>query len=243
MTMRMKQKLLSLLILTGLFASSLPAHAANETVTIDPFVLSRCGQQGIPFSGTVTGSGYLELNLDSSSSPNTLVFAQAVNNTNWITGFIPVGTGHHTVYANLFSFKPPEPDSFGNSPNLLAQASYAFEVVACPTPAPAPSSDNGGSSSGGGGGGGGSEEPQSQPKPVKKVGQVKGITTVKGVATIVNKNVPSVIDRLFRQVFVRKITPQESTYWKKRARTDKRTEVSLMGTMQWYKAHGTTKGK
>lgn len=240
--MKMQQKLLAIFVMTGLLTSSLPAYAATDAVSIDPFVLSRCGQQGIPFSGTVTGSGYLELNLDSTSSPNTLVFAQAVNNTNWISGFVPVGVGNHIVFANLFSFKPPELDSFGISPDLLAQDSYAFEVVACPTPTPAPSSDNGVGSSGGGGGGG-SEEPQSQPKTVKKAGQVKGISTVKGVATIANKNVPAVVDRLFRQVFGRKITPQESTYWKKRARTDKRTEVALTGAMSWHKAHGKTKGK
>lgn len=48
---------------------------------------------------------------------------------------------------------------------------------------------------------------------------------------------------LFQQVFGRAIKPSESTYWNRRARTDKTTEPLLKGTMEYYKARGLTVGK
>jgi hypothetical protein len=78
-------------------------------------------------------------------------------------------------------------------------------------------------SGGGGGGGGGGEEPQPAPK---KKGTVKGIVYTISAADrkapdfIKNTTVPVVVERLFFQVFGRKLSPIESTFWKLRARSD-----------------------
>jgi hypothetical protein len=56
--------------------------------------------------------------------------------------------------------------------------------------------------------------------------------------TIANKDVPAVVDRLFRSTYNRKPKVSESTYWKNRARTDKKTEAALKGAMQDHKARG-----
>jgi hypothetical protein len=80
-----------------------------------------------------------------------------------------------------------------------------------------------------------------------KKGQVKGTTTSATAAAnrstpgyIQNANVPTVVERIFREVFGRKITPDESAYWKGRARNDKTTQSQLKGAMLWHKARGTT---
>jgi len=52
--------------------------------------------------------------------------------------------------------------------------------------------------------------------------------------------VPTTVDRLFTQTFGRKITKQESVFWKHRARTDKPTETKLKGAMAFFKAKGKT---
>ncbi len=57
---------------------------------------------------------------------------------------------------------------------------------------------------------------------------------------IPNKNVPLVVERIFGEVFSKKINAMESEYWKKRARTDKKTEEALKGAMAFQKAKGLT---
>ena len=99
-----------------------------------------------------------------------------------------------------------------------------------------PNSGDGGNSGGGGGGG---DEPQPEPKK----GSVKGTISLvdqKAPDFIKNHTVPAVVARLFHEVYGRRITPAESTYWKQRARTDKPTESKLKGAMQWQKARGFT---
>jgi hypothetical protein len=44
-----------------------------------------------------------------------------------------------------------------------------------------------------------------------------------------------VVERIFFEVFGRKITHRESVYWKSRVRCDKATEAKLKGAMQWHK--------
>ncbi|MEX2054720.1 MAG: S8 family serine peptidase, partial [Candidatus Andersenbacteria bacterium] len=118
-------------------------------------------------------------------------------------------------------------------------------VITNPTPQASGSSGGGGGGgdSGGGGGGGGGEE--SQPAPKKK-GAVKGIKVYISAADrkapdfIQNATVPVVVDRLFTQVFGRKLTPIESTFWKLRARSDKATETKLKGAMAFFKVKGKT---
>ena len=119
-------------------------------------------------------------------------------------------------------------------------------------------SGGGGNDSGGGGGDsggpstgsgssadeGGSEEPQPTPKPrVLGVSAKISAADRKAPDFIQNKNVPVVVARLFQSVWGRKITPQESTYWKARARSDKATETKLFGAMMWHKARGKTHTK
>lgn len=72
------------------------------------------------------------------------------------------------------------------------------------------------------------------PKPTPLITSNKA--TVKVVTkTIVSKDAPAVVDRLFRSVYNRKPTIKESTYWKMRARKDKKTEASLKAEMQAHK--------
>jgi hypothetical protein len=57
-------------------------------------------------------------------------------------------------------------------------------------------------------------------------------------ATVIpNAQVPLVVEQAFQQVYGRKPTPAESTYWKTRARSDKRTVDALTGAMAYQKAH------
>lgn len=74
-------------------------------------------------------------------------------------------------------------------------------------------------------------------RPDPSTPQVAGAKTIAG-DTIVNANVPAVVARLFQQVYGRSITPSESTYWKNRARTDKKTESALKGAMAFHNAKG-----
>lgn len=115
-----------------------------------------------------------------------------------------------------------------------------------PAAQPQPSSGGGGGGNGGGGGGGGGEP---EPTPVKQPA-VLGTQTIKISAAdrkapdfIKNPTVPAVVAHLFQGVFGRKITPQESTYWKLRARSDKATETKLRGALFWHKLKGVTMGK
>lgn len=257
--MSMRQHLLSIFIIVSLLASALPAQAVGTTeepssypydgtVTVDDIVLSRCGPQSIALSGTVTLDldQNLVVRLDRKKVPFTL------NGTLWITDLILTDVGDHTVTAERNT------GSGGIIIGLDAD-SKQFTVQPCSTPTPTPdptptptatpaqtSNDGGGGGGDGGndgGGGGGGEEPQPTLKPVPKKGQVKGTITKKIIAgAIPNKLVPTVVERLFKEVFGRAIKPFESTYWKVRARTDKVTETLLKGTMQWYKLKGKTKG-
>lgn len=115
------------------------------------------------------------------------------------------------------------------------------------------SGDSGGDSSGGdgdsGGGGGGDQGPDPEPRvSSQKSGQVKGAVSPKCTRTgdtktgdfIQNVTVPAVVERIFGEVFGKKITPVESTYWKQRARCDKATEGKLRGAMAWHKGRGST---
>lgn len=120
-----------------------------------------------------------------------------------------------------------------------------------PTPTPTPSSsssddDNNGSSSSGSSSSSNSSSGSSSTGSNSAVGRVAGITSgpsaadLKAPDYIKFSTVPAVVDRLFFQVFGRKITPAESTCWKLRARSDKATLSKLVGAMGWHKAKGST---
>ncbi len=76
----------------------------------------------------------------------------------------------------------------------------------------------------------------------KTTDQRAAVSTSVETATIPNQipniQVPSVVERLFQQVYVRKITTSESTYWKARVRKDKKTETVLKGAMEFHKSKG-----
>ncbi|MEX1997646.1 MAG: YHYH domain-containing protein [Candidatus Andersenbacteria bacterium] len=75
--------------------------------------------------------------------------------------------------------------------------------------------------------------------PGRTIGSVAGAkSTVATGDTIANANVPIVVARLFQEVYGRPITPSESTYWKNRARTDKKTESALRGAMSFHNSKG-----
>ncbi len=59
-------------------------------------------------------------------------------------------------------------------------------------------------------------------------------------SSIPAKTIPAVVERTFLETFGRPITAVESSYWKKRARTDKKTEAALKGAMAFQKAKGAT---
>lgn len=64
--------------------------------------------------------------------------------------------------------------------------------------------------------------------------------TVIDGSIIPNTSVPAVVEREFMKVFSRKPTVAESTYWKSRARSDKKTIGALSGAMLFHKAKGKT---
>ncbi|MEX1997248.1 MAG: hypothetical protein WEA04_01025 [Candidatus Andersenbacteria bacterium] len=70
--------------------------------------------------------------------------------------------------------------------------------------------------------------------PGHPIGSVMGATTGD---TFTNAEVPVVVARLFKEVYDRNISPSESTYWKNRARTDKKTISAIKGAMAYHKAH------
>ena len=53
--------------------------------------------------------------------------------------------------------------------------------------------------------------------------------------TIANPAVPATVAKLFQEAYGRPITATESTYWKQRARTDKKTISALRGALQFQK--------
>ncbi|MBI1833476.1 MAG: hypothetical protein HYR90_01495 [Candidatus Andersenbacteria bacterium] len=57
---------------------------------------------------------------------------------------------------------------------------------------------------------------------------------------ISNKQVPAVVEQVFAKVFHLRVSAILSTYWKGRARTDKRTKSLLEGAMRWYQGKGLT---
>lgn len=75
--------------------------------------------------------------------------------------------------------------------------------------------------------------------PVKKLPAISA-TDRTAPDFIANATVPAVVDRIFGEVFGRKILPVESTYWKQRARSDKATEAKLRDTMKYFAANGWT---
>lgn len=52
-------------------------------------------------------------------------------------------------------------------------------------------------------------------------------------------NVPLLVESIFRETFVRKISERESAYWKKRFRAEKGSIFKLRRAMAWHKAHGS----
>lgn len=116
---------LGLVVLMGcvmVVGSSREAKAAGESVTVSGVVLSKCGAQGIPFSGTTTGAGRLDVSVDGVVKYTTPVQGTAVL---WVTPFIQTPTSQHTVLAALYS-TPGEGES-----QLLASDSKVFTVAAC----------------------------------------------------------------------------------------------------------------
>lgn len=220
----MIRKVVSGVTILGLLGTYTPVLADNEfdLVNIVETVVSQCGQQ-VPFSGIadVADGQELVVQFDGVNIP----FTFEPDSILWTTSFVSVGAGNHTVTATIM-----EGSTVVASDTLLVNS-----VPACQSQ----NSDNGsGGNSGGGGGGGGGDE---EVAPQSKKGKVKAAVAIRGA--IVNKAVPGVVARIFGEVYGHAIKPMESTYWKKRARTDKRTEAALKGTMQFYKVKGLTKGK
>lgn len=128
-------------------------------------------------------------------------------------------------------------------------AQKTLQSLLPPTPTPVvvpdnPPGNSGGGDGGGGGGGGGGEEPEQTPVPKK--GKVLGAVTKISLADrkakdfIRDKQVPAVVERIFRQLFGRKPTKTESTYWKGRARSNSATEKKLGAAMKVLKVKGRT---
>lgn len=133
----------------------------------------------------------------------------------WSTDTLWVESGEHTVTATVYE-----------ADQTLGSARLEFDIKACE--------------------GEETEEDSSDVsiELVKPVGQVKAaMTNDLDGPVIMNQVVPVVVERLFGQVYGREITPHESTYWKKRARNDKRTETSLKGAMQWHRLRGRSIGR
>lgn len=65
-------------------------------------------------------------------------------------------------------------------------------------------------------------------------------STASGQGIIQNAAVPAIVAQEFGDVFGRQPTPDESTYWKGRARSDKQTSGVLRGAMFFQKARGRT---
>lgn len=105
-----------------------------------------------------------------------------------------------------------------------------FSPQPTPTPSPATTDENQEKFSGGN-----SDTPQ-------VLGTTTKSSSVKKVAPgdIQNKLVPIVVERVFKEVYARKITMPESTYWKMRARSDKSTITKLQGAMQWHHTRHST---
>lgn len=227
-----------LLVGVFLFTSALPAQAApaahgDQEIHIDPMVLSRCGSQGVFFSGTMSrfpGEHTSFWPYENHSHR----FHWTETEDSWQGGPYHYDVGTHTVRIELWRWNIT--NNLGDPSGLLvASDEYTFTVEPCPTPAPQPQSS---SNDGGNGGGGGEEEPQ--PIVAKKKPQVKGATTVVKKGGFTNKLVPLIVEQNFAKVFGRKITHKESVYWKNRARTDKYTDILLVGTMTWHKLNWST---
>lgn len=56
--------------------------------------------------------------------------------------------------------------------------------------------------------------------------------------SIPSRQAPAIVSRIFLEVFGRNINVTESDYWKRRARSDKTTELALRGAMLFHKARG-----
>jgi len=247
---------------TQTFGSTALPEALLSGVHIDDVVLSRCGAQQISFSGTVNLDLDVPLNQVLVVSLDGQPVNYDLNGSLWVTALVPVEIGEHQLVAAItdipaLNHAPDKLDTEEIS-GMVNVDTMNFEVAACfpddptPTPDPTPTStptptatptqspDNGGSTHNSNNGS--NDEPQ--PTSAVKKGQVKG-AHIKGtiIGAIPNKLVPSVVARIFKEVFGRAIQPFESTYWKLRARTDKVTERLLRSTMEWYKLRGTTVGK
>lgn len=87
--------------------------------------------------------------------------------------------------------------------------------------------------------------PTPKPKPVvkPKAGKVLGASTqtLKSAADKIEfKAAPITVENLFKAIFGRSITAQESAFWKNRARTDKTTQSAITAAMTWHKNVGST---
>ncbi len=87
--------------------------------------------------------------------------------------------------------------------------------------------------------------PQASAAIIEKTEKSKIATTDSKAADYIpnNSKVPSVVDKIFNEVFGKKINVTESEYWKERARRDKVTESKLRGAMLFQKAKGLTMPK
>lgn len=207
-------------ILIGIFillgtTTGLPALAAPDSVSIVGTVLSRCGTQYIYQTGTaiyanVSTGRFLEVFLD-----GVKVYQNTNRPTAWSTDLFTITEGDHTLRASIYR-RTSDPVT----QSLAATTTSQVTVQGCP-------SDDGG----GGGGGGDEEEPVVTP-PVKKQEKVRL------AGSISNAAVPSVVEQQFLKVFGREPSKAESTYWKGRARSDKKTVRSLSGAMLFQKAKG-----
>jgi hypothetical protein len=110
--------------LAGLFAGQSQAQAAGESVYVNGVVLSRCGTQQVPITGTAAYSG----------APHLSVLVDGVERfhdhsgaANWSAGLISLGVGQHTVTATVYNAGE------GGHYSAAASHSLVFSVPACQT--------------------------------------------------------------------------------------------------------------
>lgn len=210
--------LLALLgVYTPVFAEENDEFNLIDILEIDPDI-NLC-EEAIPLSGiaTVEDGQQLIVKLDGQN------FSIGFDGIFWTSEPVRLSQGNHKLIATIMA-----------GSDVIASAEMSVDASSCGAQSSTEVvSDNSKTSNVGG--------DIQEPAPLMKKSKPKVVVAVRG--GIVNKAVPSVVARIFTQLYGRSIKPAESTYWKNRARTDKRTETTLRGAMQFYKGKGLTKGK
>jgi hypothetical protein len=235
--MHIHKTILALVISFPLVALGFPAYADTSTLTVaihSPTDGSVVSENVVTLEGLYADSSYMgNALIAEEDDPKYTVTVSNTSTTITVTktglgtwnAEVPLNGGVNTIIAKV------------TKAGTSDEATHTIQITRTVSSSNPPANTSSGGSSSGGGSGNGGEEPQLP----SKTPAVKGVTSAKDA--IQNHLVPSVVGRLFQQVFGRTITPQESIYWKARARNDKRTESALAGAMQWHKLRNRTIGK